>query len=612
MGLFRKMAAKPAQKVRLIQIDFQKPWWHIFWAQRWIIVTILISLTIFEILNTLFPYFIGQAISFQSINYLLAVISLYLVQEVSSWIIARPMLTILQAQIVDSFRYSAYRTFLSIDPIYHTHHSSGISAGKIRRTAEAYLRLTKRVLDDLIPIVIVNVTTIISFFLFDTTIGFIATGIIVAIAAFLITLIVHLTRTIEQQTNLDDDLANHVGTESLTRIGFIRASFASDQMLDKIADSHLKVMRSSSTFYMTYRLLRGISVFIYLLAIGIIAAVMIREESLDPIIKLALMVMILRSSEPLIKLDKYVAEALSAYRKIADFYAYIRSYGTQSYPTFANQVSSEISTQTCQTDPISFTIDHVSLTYPHGEHIFSDLSLHAAIYRSQKNKLYGIIGPSGIGKTTFISLLGGQLKPTTGHILVNGCDLYTINDRQRQKLIALQGQVATNIQGTLRTNLTFGLTSLHPYNDAELVALLESVGLWHLFSEREGLNTLVGEGGLTLSGGQRQRLNFANLFLRAKYYKPSLILIDEPTSSLDEVSEQRITQLITELATESLTLVIAHRLRTLEHAEKILDFCLIHQGKELQFHTTKELVKLSPYYRQLIYGEADLADEARE
>jgi ABC-type bacteriocin/lantibiotic exporter with double-glycine peptidase domain len=111
-----------------------------------------------------------------------------------------------------------------------------------------------------------------------------------------------------------------------------------------------------------------------------------------------------------------------------------------------------------------------------------------------------------------------------------------------------------------------------------------------------------------LSGGQRQRLNFAGLYLRAKHYKPSLILIDEPTSSLDEISEQAITQMIDELSQSSITFVVAHRLKTLDQAVGILDTSLISSYPELKFHIKDELMTVSQYYRDLKAGKAQLEE----
>jgi ABC-type bacteriocin/lantibiotic exporter with double-glycine peptidase domain len=124
-----------------------------------------------------------------------------------------------------------------------------------------------------------------------------------------------------------------------------------------------------------------------------------------------------------------------------------------------------------------------------------------------------------------------------------------------------------------------------------------------LFDTRNGLETFIGEGGFTLSGGQRQRFNFASLYLRAKYYKPLLILMDEPTSSLDEVSELAITAMISELAVQSVVFVIAHRLHTLENATGLLDISLMKETTKMRFYTPEILAEKSTYYRSLLAGE---------
>ena len=225
----------------------------------------------------------------------------------------------------------------------------------------------------------------------------------------------------------------------------------------------------------------------------------------------------------------------------------------------------------------------------------------------QENKLYGIIGPSGIGKSTLINILGGQLKPTHGSIQINGIDIYAVDDAERKKIIALQGQVATNMRGSLKYNLLFGIDD-HSFTDEYLILVLERVGLWHIFQQIGGLDTFVGESGMNLSGGQRQRLNFANLYLRAIFYRPQVVLIDEPTSSLDEVSEQAITQMIIEVAQTAVTLVIAHRLKTLESATAILDFSTLQESTNLKFVPVKLLKKSSKYFKELLQNKIELTD----
>ena len=184
-----------------------------------------------------------------------------------------------------------------------------------------------------------------------------------------------------------------------------------------------------------------------------------------------------------------------------------------------------------------------------------------------------------------------------------------MSDSVRQRLIALQGQVSSNIRGTLKYNLEFGLPKHQKrYTDRDLVEVLKKVGLWSMFEYKKGLETFVGEGGSNFSGGQRQRLNFANLYLRANFYNPPLILIDEPTSSLDEISERAITGMINELAEHAVTMVIAHRLNTINDAVGIMDAGLLATEKEVNFYDHKELKEHSLYYRSLLAGQASLED----
>jgi ABC-type multidrug transport system fused ATPase/permease subunit len=257
----------------------------------------------------------------------------------------------------------------------------------------------------------------------------------------------------------------------------------------------------------------------------------------------------------------------------------------------------------------SIQMNESVFNYNENTAVLSGHSLSLVVDAQQKSKLYGIIGPSGTGKTTLVSILGGQLNPQLGSVFINQTNIYQVDDLVRRSLIAMQMQTSTNLRGKLRYNLLFGLPqSDELYSDDELVEILHKVGLWSLFKDKDGLNTLIGEGGLNLSGGQRQRLNFAGLYLRAKYFNPALILIDEPTSSLDELSEQAITQMILELSHNALTLVVAHRLKTLDDAIGILDTSLIKQEKAMKFYSREWLLTVSTYYRDLMTGKAELEE----
>jgi ABC-type multidrug transport system fused ATPase/permease subunit len=256
---------------------------------------------------------------------------------------------------------------------------------------------------------------------------------------------------------------------------------------------------------------------------------------------------------------------------------------------------------------LNIQANSIHFDYNPDAQVLENHSMDLQVPQSQPNKLYGIIGPSGVGKTTFLSILGGQLKPDQGEILINGTNIYEVGDLTRRTLIALQMQTATNLRGTLRYNSTFGLPRDEIiFDDSEIVKVLGDVGLWQLFEAKKGLETLIGEGGLNLSGGQRQRLNFASLYLRSKYFKPALVLIDEPTSSLDEISEQKITKMMLEMSAQAIVVVIAHRLKTIENAVGIMDFSLISDSKVLEFLPKDVLLERSEYYKGLIEGHIEL------
>ncbi len=587
-------------------IDFSKPWWAVYGNHVGKIFVVCLSMTVFQALDSLFPVILGWAIERQNIGLLVLLMSPYFVEEVFSWFVTRPLFTRLYSQVVGSFRFSAYEFFLSVDPIFHARRASGITIGKVRRTSDAFFYFTKTVLDDFYPFIVVMITTMIMLFWSSPLLGAIVASIFVLLGLMVALITTRVTFALEQTYNREDDRLNKIGVEIVNRAPFMRTVFASDTVRGKLERRSLGLIAAEGVFFMSHRLMRGVLVFFYLVCILVVSAVLIyliNTGVFTKVYALSLLVLVLRSTKFVLKLDGYVAAVVSAYRKIIDFYAYTRTYGTQTFPVFkSDRYAGSEPNATCKTDDISIVLDHVTVAYLEGEPLLHDISSYISIARSESNKLFGVIGPSGVGKTTLLSALGGQLRPVVGRVLINGCDLYQLNDAQRQHLVALQGQTSINLLGSLRYNLLFGLPASVVVEDAYLIELLQTVGLWHLFEEEKGLQTLVGEGGTTLSGGQRQRLNFINLYLRAKHFKPSVILIDEPTSSLDEVSEQRITQMIAELAQESLTLVIAHRIKTLDGANKILDFCLINETKELVFHLREDLERISPHYRQLVSG----------
>ncbi len=182
------------------------------------------------------------------------------------------------------------------------------------------------------------------------------------------------------------------------------------------------------------------------------------------------------------------------------------------------------------------------------------------------------VGPSGAGKTTLVKLLVGLYSPATGSVRYNGIDRELIDQDELRVQIGFVTQDTQLFSGTIRENLLFVRPAA---TDSECLEVLHSAAADSLLARADkGLDTLIGEGGVKVSGGEKQRLSIARALLR----KPSLLVFDEATSSLDSITEEEITRTIRKVGERSdvMTILIAHRLSTIMHAETIY---VLERGK---------------------------------
>lgn len=594
-------------RIQLLPVDFYSHWSKIMWRQKGKIAYILVAETIDNAFYTLIPLLIGWIVKTGNLNYFYVLIALWLT-AISLEFSALYYASIVHLQTMHSIMYEGHKFFLTVDPIFHSTRSSGKIIGKIDRGASAYDDLLDVIGFDLLPTVVGISTIIIAFSRFDFSLALLATSMIFIIGIFNVTFQYLGSRGFEPHIISAHDKLNNISLENLAQINFIRSCFASNEMDASLKQGNQKMMYISGTSWIAFAGLTFFTRFFYVLSIlilGIYLIILIKNQALSIEIGTALLMTYINGSYEIMRVGKKIRRFNKSITRITDLFTFIKHFGKQTYPVLSMQTPS-VGIPVINRDKNDLVVYVHSLFFEYNPKakIFDNHTLDLAITRKDTNKLYGIIGPSGIGKTTFISILGGQLNPSQGEIFIQDVDIYKVDDFTRKYLVALQGQVASSMRGTIRYNLLFGLPKdENTYSDEQLVKVLESVGLWQLFAAKDGLNTLIGESGLNLSGGQRQRLNFANLYLRAKYYNPALILIDEPTSSLDEVSEKAITRMIDELAQDAITFVIAHRLNTLEQARAILDFSLVKDEKLISFYSKDELLKVSKYYQQLMRGE---------
>jgi ATP-binding cassette subfamily B protein len=232
--------------------------------------------------------------------------------------------------------------------------------------------------------------------------------------------------------------------------------------------------------------------------------------------------------------------------------------------------------------------DRVSFRYPSRPdvRVLDDLS-----FAVQPGQRVALVGPSGAGKSTVLSLILGFGDPAAGRILFDGREAAEISLRAIRSQMAIVPQEVLLFGGTIRENVGYGKTGATEDEIREACRLANAME----FIERlpEGMETVVGPRGVKLSGGQRQRIAIA----RAILANPRILLLDEATSALDSESERLVNEALERLMQGRTSIVIAHRLSTVRHADRILVF---NQGRIVESGTHDEMVAHAGMYRLLV------------
>jgi len=231
------------------------------------------------------------------------------------------------------------------------------------------------------------------------------------------------------------------------------------------------------------------------------------------------------------------------------------------------------------------TFEHIAFGYGDDAPVLRDVS-----FSIQPGQVIGIVGPTGSGKSTVLSLVPRFYDPKKGRILIDGVDVTTF------KLAALRAQVGFVLQetvlfrGTIRENIAYGRPGA---SDEEIVAAAKIANADEFISRMpHGYDSPVGERGDTLSGGQRQRIGIARAVIR----NSPIMILDEPTAALDTESEQLVVEGLRRLMKGRTVIMIAHRLSTISDADKIV---ILKDGVVAEEGTNDELIARGGVYAEL-------------
>jgi ATP-binding cassette, subfamily B, bacterial len=206
-------------------------------------------------------------------------------------------------------------------------------------------------------------------------------------------------------------------------------------------------------------------------------------------------------------------------------------------------------------------LQHVKFAYPGGATVFHDLSV-----RIPAGQRVGLVGYSGSGKSTFVSLLLRLYEPQSGRILIDGVDVRQVTQESLHSQLGLIPQDPSLFHRSLMDNIRYGRQGA---SDEEVIAAARRAHAHEFIqSAPGGYAALVGERGIKLSGGQRQRIAIARVVLK----NAPILILDEATSSLDSLTERAIQETLSDLMRDRTVLVVAHRLSTIAHLDRILVF----------------------------------------
>jgi ATP-binding cassette subfamily B protein len=373
-----------------------------------------------------------------------------------------------------------------------------------------------------------------------------------------------------------DSVTNIMNAKLFARIDYERA------YLDGFLNLEVKRARATFWYMEAIRWFQFIAAMLLMLGVILYALKVWSEEGMS------VGAFAMAASLSLLLIEK--ARGLS--RRFLDFFEYLGNINDGvGVIVQSHEVVDETDAKTLKIDSGLIRFDNIHFAYASGKPVFEKLN-----FEIKGKERVGLVGFSGSGKSTIVNLILRLFEPQTGSIIIDGQDIQTVSQESLRSKIAMIPQDPMLFHRTLMENIRYGWLEA---TDEEVVEAAKKAHAHEFILDTEkGYESLVGERGVKLSGGQRQRVALARAILR----DAPILLLDEATSSLDSITERYIQDSIDYLMRQKTVIVIAHRLSTLAHLDRILVF---HKGELIEEGSHTELLTADGHYKRLWSMQAD-------
>lgn len=487
-------------------------------------------------------------------------------------------------KIINQIRVNAYSNLLSLDVVYFEE----LKLGDIISRLTADLQLIAKLITDFLSSFIRNSIMLIGALI----LMFIQSGklslIVIIVVPLLLVPLLKLARYVRVLSRATSEMQSSIASTIEESFSNVRTIYAFNQQAYKIlafksqTENYLKDasnrLKARSLFFALSMsiILFSITLVIWIGSTDIIKGT-ISSGQMISFIYYAVIAGV--SSAGIAELFSELQRPILAAERV--FWLITLKNKIQHFPASIKYTNSEKNTS------LVIKFNNVSFNYPSRADIkvLNDISIKITL-----GKFIGIVGRSGVGKSTIMQLLLKFYYPNEGTITINDQDILTWQAEEVRSLIAYVPQDPSIFSGTIKSNIAI---SRPDAEENEIINIAKNLGIMDFASKfKEGLNTEIGEKGIRLSGGQKQRIAIA----RALLYKPQFLLLDEATSNLDTESEQQILFTIRQLMKNKTIISIAHRISSIEQADAIL---VMDKGSIIASGTHTELSAKSPVYRAL-------------